>query len=194
MRIIIFQPKILKNNLLEKRKIHHTVTLSLNMKLIGNIVCTIAILTQIILSAGLFAHAPDCQDTQSLSYEHTDSHNTTAQPTHHCGCTHHHSSNVQTSEDISLCERTPNTPLHDCTCTPQKNHPYHLSHQIPDQKPKDQVLKNSSLAATHIDLSQFSLLLTITNHSKAPPRVYEQIYLPQHHARFTSIHLGVFTI
>ncbi len=158
------------------------------MKFIGNIVCTIAILTQILLSAGLLYHAPDCGATQPISVLVSDTDVTADKMDHDCGCGHHHT--APASND--LCDSTPHTPLHDCTCTPQKAYPYVLSDQIAEPKSKDFFLDGGSLVSTQIDFSQLSLLLCKSNQSNAPPP--DQAYLPQHNARFTSIHLGVFLI
>ncbi|MGJ8656436.1 MAG: hypothetical protein ACSHX6_08290 [Akkermansiaceae bacterium] len=160
------------------------------MKLFGNIVCSIAILTQIILSAGLLSHAPDCNSIQPSS----DTDTVSDLNSHHCGCDHDHVAEVTTSETNALCNATPPLPLHDCTCSPQKTSPYLLNDQIVDTKSKHQLIENGALASTHVDLSQFSLLLAKANQSNAPPLAREIVYLPQHHARFTSIYLGVFTI
>ncbi len=158
------------------------------MKLIGNIVCTIAILTQIILSAGLLSHAPDCGAKQSLSVAVSDTDVTADKLDHDCGCGHHHTAPV--SNDI--CDSVATAPAHDCTCTPQKTYPYFLGDHIAEQKSKDHFLDSGSLVSTQIDFSQLSLLLCKSTQSNAPPP--DQAYLPQHDAHFTSIHLGVFLI
>jgi hypothetical protein len=162
------------------------------MKLIGNIVCTIAILTQIILSAGLLSHAPDCGVTQFLSVTATASGTevTAGEHNHHCGCDHYHTAPV--SNEICDSASGATTPTHDCTCTPQKNYPYFLGDHIAEQKSKNHFLDGGSLVSARIDFSQLSLLLCKSNQSNAPPP--DQGYLPQHDTRFTSIHLGVFLI
>ncbi len=155
------------------------------MKFIGNIICSIAILTQIVLSAGLFSHAPDCHSSQSVSV-FTE---ITSDANNGCGCGHYHVTAPATNDE--LCYTNP-TPSHDCTCIPQKTYPYVLGDHIAELKSKEHIFDAISMASTDVSLPQLSQLLCKSNHSNAPPSQTD--YLPQHDARFTSIHLGVFLI
>lgn len=153
------------------------------MKFIGNIICSIAILTQIILSTGLLSHAPECRSSQSVSTEvASDAHNG-------CGCGHYHVTVPATNDD--LCDANP-IPSHDCTCIPQNTYPYVLGDHIAELKSKEHILDAISMASTDASLPQLSQLLCKSNQSNAPPSQTD--YLQQHDARFTSIHLGVFLI
>ncbi len=156
------------------------------MKLIGNIVCTIAILTQIVLSMGLLSHAPECQVGQPVTVA-----DVSEKVHHHCGCGHHHSSPAEVV-NADLCVSVPTTPPHDCTCSPQKTYPYVMSDQIVEQKSKQNALDAGAITSTEVSFSQLSLLLCKSNQSNAPPPQTD--YLPQSDTRFTSIHLGVFLI
>lgn len=156
------------------------------MKLIGNIICTIAILTQIVMSAGFLLHAPDCQAGQSIIISDA------SESMHdHCGCGHHHHAPVSPVSN-DLCYSIPDTPEHDCTCTPQKTYPYVLGDHIAEQKSKEQLLDASNFASIEVSFSQLAILFCKSNQSNAPPPQTD--YLPQHNPHFTSIHLGVFLI
>lgn len=157
------------------------------MKFLGNIVCTIAIFAQFLLSAGLLTHAPDCAASQPITA--SDHHISNETLSHDCGCYHH---GHETSVHDEHCYSLPPAPDHDCTCTPQKTYPYVLDDLIIEQKSKNQLLDDGIISSAHIDFTQLSLLLCKSNPSNGPPPLIA--YLPQHNARYTSIYLGVFLL
>ena len=173
------------------------------MKFIGNIVCIIAILTQIILSAGLLSHAPECSAEAPLSPSETNLSSTTtrlqSQPqSPGCACNHHgHHHTAKVTKNISektyLHQHPPVSPAHDCSCTPQKTHPYTLSNQIITHKSSAFPLNKNHSSSSHIHSSHPPLRFSKSNQSNAPPPL-QQDHLPKHHCRFASIHLGIFHI
>ncbi len=163
------------------------------MKFLGNIVCTFAIIAQVLLGAGLLTHAPDCGATQPINASHpaltSDTHS------HHCHCEqdepHHHIASPDPVHSDS-CFFFASNHEHDCKCTPQKTYPYVLSEYSALQKPKDSLSADIALTSNHLIPSFFSSLLREANQSNAPPpRIRE---LPQHHTRYASIYLGVYLI
>lgn len=157
------------------------------MKFLGNIVCTIAILAQVLLSAGLFMHAPDCVASQAITA--SDHQILNENSSHDCGCNHH---GHETSVHDEHCYSLPPAPDHDCTCTSQKTYPYVLDDLIIEQKSKNQLLDGGIISSAQIDFNQLSLLLCKANPSNGPPPPLTN--LPQQNSRFTSIYLGVFLI
>jgi hypothetical protein len=157
------------------------------MKFLGNIVCTIAFIAQILLSAGLFMHAPDCGAKQPVVASESDIF--AASVSHECDCDHH-----DHGEPINhdLCLSQPPAHDHDCTCSPQKTYPYLLDALTIDQKSKSQLLDGGVINSSQIDFTQLSIHLCKSNPSNGPPRPLTN--LPQQQARYTSIYLGVFLI
>lgn len=157
------------------------------MKFFGNIVCTIAIFAQVLLSAGLLTHAPDCAAALPVTVSGADI--TNEMLSDHSGCDHHHHA---ASEANNHCYSLPPTPDHDCTCTPQKTYPYVLDDLVIEQKSKNHLLDDGIITSAQIDFNQLSLLLCKSNPSNGPPPLLTN--LPQQNSRFTSIYLGVFLI
>ncbi len=174
------------------------------MKLTASVLCSIAILSQIILSMGTVMHRGDCQSSVSSELNpHSTSHpKTKAKKSHHgCGCSHHsHEKSapaptpVQTQTvDSTVCEIVSPLPQPPCHCQSDPTTKFIIADYSVDHRKELEVIQ--SLPNFNFAFCDYSLNLSkIGNPSTAPPPPQFAPHVTHTSSSFVAIHLGIYLL